>query len=114
HGSASFVRQTESGQIAEAHSVSAGLDYPGVGPELAYLRERGRIEVKTATDDETLAAFAELSRAEGILPALESAHALARTAELARRSEERRVGKGGRSRGRPRAVDRQCRRGVQA
>jgi len=84
HGSASFVLQTESGQIAEAHSVSAGLDYPGVGPELAYLRERGRIEVKTATDDETLAAFAELSRAEGILPALESAHALARTAELAR------------------------------
>jgi len=84
HGSASYVLQTESGQIAEAHSVSAGLDYPGVGPELAYLRERGRLEVKTATDDETLAAFAELSRAEGILPALESAHALARTAELAR------------------------------
>ena len=84
HGSASYVLQTESGQIAEAHSVSAGLDYPGVGPELAYLRERGRLEVKTATDDETLAAFAELSRAEGILPALESAHALARTPELAR------------------------------
>ncbi len=84
HGSASFVLQTESGQIAEAHSVSAGLDYPGVGPELAYLRESGRIEVKTATDDETLAAFAELCRAEGILPALESSHALARTAELAR------------------------------
>jgi tryptophan synthase beta chain len=88
HGSASFVLQTESGQIAEAHSVSAGLDYPGVGPELAYLRERGRIEVKTATDDETLDAFAELSRAEGILPALESAHALARTAELARELEK--------------------------
>ncbi len=84
HGSASFVLQTESGQIAEAHSVSAGLDYPGVGPELAYLMERGRLEVKTATDDETLAAFAELCRAEGILPALESSHALARTAELAR------------------------------
>ncbi len=84
HGSASFVLQTESGQIAEAHSVSAGLDYPGVGPELAYLRETGRLEVRTATDDEALAAFAELCRAEGILPALESSHALARTGELAR------------------------------
>jgi tryptophan synthase beta chain len=84
HGSASFVLQTPEGQIAEAHSVSAGLDYPGVGPELAYLRDSGRLDVRTATDDEALEAFAQLSRLEGILPALESAHALARARDVAR------------------------------
>ena len=84
HGSASSVLQTDDGQIAEAHSVSAGLDYPGVGPELAQLRDAGRLEVRTATDDEALAAFQECCRLEGILPALESAHALARAAEVAR------------------------------
>src|SRR5207245_700845 len=78
HGSASYVLQTEDGQIAEAHSVSAGLDYPGVGPELAQLRDLGRLDVRSATDDEALASFELLSRAEGILPALESAHASAR------------------------------------
>lgn len=84
HGSASFVLQTKDGQIAEAHSVSAGLDYPGVGPELAYLREIGRLEVRTATDDEALSAFELICRAEGILPALESSHAIARIRDVAR------------------------------
>ena len=84
HGSASSVLQTDDGQVAEAHSVSAGLDYPGVGPELAHLRDTGRLEVRTATDDEALDAFAELCRLEGILPALETSHALARARDVAR------------------------------
>ena len=84
HGSASSVLQTDDGQVAEAHSVSAGLDYPGVGPELAYLRDTGRLDVRTATDDEALAAFQECCRLEGILPALETAHALARARDVAR------------------------------
>jgi tryptophan synthase beta chain len=90
HGSASLVLQDDDGQIAEAHSVSAGLDYPGVGPELAFLKEGGRLEVRTATDDEALEAFVLLCRDEGILPALESSHALARAGEIARE-----VGSGG-------------------
>ncbi|MGO8970190.1 MAG: tryptophan synthase subunit beta [Myxococcaceae bacterium] len=84
HGSASSVLQTDDGQVAEAHSVSAGLDYPGVGPELAYLRDTGRIEVRTATDDEALEAFEELCAYEGILPALETSHALVRARDIAR------------------------------
>ncbi|MGZ6028418.1 MAG: tryptophan synthase subunit beta [Myxococcaceae bacterium] len=84
HGSASSVLQTDDGQVAEAHSVSAGLDYPGVGPELAHLRDIGRLDVRTATDDEALAALQECCRLEGILPALETAHALARARDLAR------------------------------
>jgi tryptophan synthase beta chain len=84
HGSASSVLQTPDGQVAEAHSVSAGLDYPGVGPELAHLRDTGRLEVRTATDDEALDAFTELCRLEGILPALETSHALARARNVAR------------------------------
>jgi tryptophan synthase beta chain len=84
HGSASSVLQTDDGQVAEAHSVSAGLDYPGVGPELAQLRDTGRLEVRTATDDEALAALQQCCRLEGILPALETAHALARARDLAR------------------------------
>ena len=84
HGSASSVLQTDDGQVAEAHSVSAGLDYPGVGPELAWLRDCGRLDVRTATDDEALAGFQECCRLEGILPALETAHALARAADVAR------------------------------
>jgi tryptophan synthase beta chain len=83
HGSASFVLQTEEGQISEAHSISAGLDYPGVGPELAYLRDAGRLDVRSATDDEALEAFELTCRAEGILPALESAHAIARARDVA-------------------------------
>jgi tryptophan synthase beta chain len=84
HGSASSILQTEDGQVAEAHSVSAGLDYPGVGPELALLRDSGRLDVRTATDDEALEAFQELCRLEGILPALETAHALARARDISR------------------------------
>jgi tryptophan synthase beta chain len=84
HGSASSVLQTDDGQIQEAHSISAGLDYPGVGPELSALRDAGRLDVRTATDDEALEALRTLCRLEGILPALETAHALARTAEVAR------------------------------
>lgn len=77
HGSLSMVLQDEDGQIQEAHSISAGLDYPSVGPEHAYLREVGRVEYTSATDEEALAAFQSLSRLEGIIPALESAHAIA-------------------------------------
>lgn len=77
HGSKSFVLQTPAGQIREAHSVSAGLDYPGVGPEHAWLKETGRARYVAVTDTEALAAFRLLCRLEGILPALESAHAVA-------------------------------------
>ncbi|NOK35421.1 tryptophan synthase subunit beta [Corallococcus exercitus] len=84
HGSRSLVLQDEHGQIQEAHSISAGLDYPGVGPELAHLAKTGRMEVRTATDDEALAAFYEVARTEGILPALETSHAFAAARALAR------------------------------
>jgi tryptophan synthase beta chain len=77
HGARTKILQDPYGQILESHSVSAGLDYSGVGPELAYLTEKGRIKPRTASDEEALAAFHELSRTEGIIPALESAHALA-------------------------------------
>jgi tryptophan synthase beta chain len=77
HGSLSSVIADEQGQILEAHSVSAGLDYPGVGPEHAWLRDSGRAGYFSVTDAQALAAFAELSRLEGIIPALESAHAIA-------------------------------------
>jgi tryptophan synthase beta chain len=82
HGARSSVLADSDGQILDAHSISAGLDYPGVGPEHAYLRDTGRAEYVGATDDEALAAFSRLARTEGILPALEPAHALARAAEL--------------------------------
>ena len=77
HGAYSFTLQDEEGQIGESHSISAGLDYPGVGPEHAHLRETGRAAYTTCSDAEALLAFEALARAEGILPALESAHALA-------------------------------------
>jgi tryptophan synthase beta chain len=77
HGALSSVLQDEDGQILEAHSVSAGLDYPGVGPEHAFLRDSGRVRYDAVTDAEALAAFRELSRLEGIIPALETAHAIA-------------------------------------
>src|SRR5438093_1020548 len=77
HGSLSYLLQDGDGQVQPAHSVSAGLDYPGVGPEHAYLKDTGRVLYVAVTDQEALAAFAALSRLEGILPALESAHALA-------------------------------------
>lgn len=77
HGSLSYVLQDEDGQTLPVHSVSAGLDYPGVGPEHSYLKETGRAEYVSVTDEEALEAFQELSRLEGILPALEPAHAVA-------------------------------------
>jgi len=79
HGSLSYVLQTDDGQVTPAHSVSAGLDYPGVGPEHAYLRDSGRVRYDTVTDREALDAFHALAQLEGILPALESAHAVAWT-----------------------------------
>jgi tryptophan synthase beta chain len=85
----SFLMQDEWGQVMEAQSISAGLDYPGVGPEHAFLAEIGRARYDAVTDDEVLDAFATLSRTEGIIPALESAHALA----LVIRSREELAGK---------------------
>ena len=77
HGSMSYVLQNDDGQIAEAHSISAGLDYPGVGPEHAYYKELGRFQYASVTDAEALEGFRSLARLEGIMPALESAHAVA-------------------------------------
>jgi tryptophan synthase beta chain len=77
HGSFSYLLQTPEGQVAEPHSISAGLDYPGVGPEHSFLRDTGRVRYESATDAEALSAFGDLSRSEGIIPALESSHALA-------------------------------------
>jgi len=77
HGAMSYLLQDADGQIQEAHSVSAGLDYPGVGPEHAFLKDQGRVRYESATDAEALEMFALLSRLEGIIPALESSHALA-------------------------------------
>jgi tryptophan synthase beta chain len=77
HGSYSFLLQDDDGQVSEAHSISAGLDYPGVGPEHAWLAESGRVRYESATDAEALAAFRDCAREEGIIPALETAHALA-------------------------------------
>jgi tryptophan synthase beta chain len=82
HGARSSLLADEDGQIADAHSISAGLDYPGVGPEHAFLRDAGRAEYLSATDEEALAAFHLLAEREGIIPALEPAHALARALDL--------------------------------
>lgn len=83
HGTLSRLLQDEHGQVLETHSVSAGLDYPGVGPEHAFLAGEGRVHYTFATDEETLAAFSLLCRTEGIIPALESAHAVAAAVKLA-------------------------------
>jgi tryptophan synthase beta chain len=83
HGNRTYLLQDADGQIIETHSVSAGLDYPGVGPEHAWLKDSGRAEYVTITDDEALQAFHDLCRFEGIIPALESSHALAYAAKLA-------------------------------
>jgi tryptophan synthase beta chain len=77
HGQLSYLLQSEDGQIDEAHSISAGLDYPGIGPEHSYLMEQGKVMYDSVTDDEAMEAFVWLSRAEGIVPAFESAHAIA-------------------------------------
>jgi tryptophan synthase beta chain len=83
HGNRTYLLQDDDGQIKEAHSISAGLDYPGIGPEHAWLKDIGRVEYVSATDDEALAAFQLCSRQEGIIPALEPAHALAFVSTLA-------------------------------
>ena len=84
HGTKSFVLQDSFGQIQQTHSISAGLDYPSIGPEHSYLRELGRIDYTYATDKEALKAFHLLSEQEGIIPALESAHAIAHALKLAK------------------------------
>ncbi len=83
HGARSFLLQTESGQVSEAHSISAGLDYPGVGPEHSWLRQAGLADYVTATDDEAMAALERLARSEGIIVALETAHAVSHAIRLA-------------------------------
>jgi len=83
HGNRTYLMQDENGQIIETHSISAGLDYPGVGPEHAWLKDSGRAQYVAATDAEALAAFHALCRFEGIIPALESSHALAYAAKIA-------------------------------
>jgi tryptophan synthase beta chain len=83
HGYYSYILQDENGQVVETHSVSAGLDYPGVGPEHSWLKETGRAEYVAATDAEALDAFRKLAALEGIIPALESAHAVAHAMKLA-------------------------------
>jgi tryptophan synthase beta chain len=83
HGNRTYLLQDADGQIIETHSVSAGLDYPGVGPEHAWLKDSGRASYVGITDDEALAAFHTLCRIEGIIPALESSHAIAHAAKIA-------------------------------
>ena len=83
HGNRTYLLQDDEGQIIEAHSISAGLDYPGIGPEHSWLKELGRVEYVSATDEEALTAFQLLCKLEGIIPALEPAHALAHVTRLA-------------------------------
>ena len=84
HGTMSYLLQNDDGQIATAHSISAGLDYPGVGPEHAYYKDTGRFEFVSITDEEAMEGFQTLTRLEGIMPALESAHAVAHAVRLAK------------------------------
>jgi tryptophan synthase beta chain len=83
HGNRTYLLQDDNGQILATHSISAGLDYPGVGPEHAYLKDSGRAQYVAVTDDQALAAFHRLCRTEGIIPALESSHAVAYAMQLA-------------------------------
>jgi len=91
HGTYSYVLQDDTGQTMPVHSVSAGLDYPGVGPEHSYWKDAGRVRYTTATDDEALQEFCELSRTEGIIPALESSHALVEARKMAPQMGSRQV-----------------------
>ncbi|HLD36690.1 MAG TPA: pyridoxal-phosphate dependent enzyme, partial [Planctomycetota bacterium] len=84
HGSYSYLLQDKDGQVRPTHSVSAGLDYPGVGPEHSYFKDTRRVKYVAVTDDEAVKAFKELSRCEGIIPALESSHAIAYTKKMCR------------------------------
>ena len=83
HGNRTYLLQNEDGQIRDGHSISAGLDYPGIGPEHSWLKESGRVEYVAIRDDEALDAFQLCTRQEGIIPALEPAHALAHVAKIA-------------------------------
>ena len=91
HGNRTYVMADDNGQIIGTHSISAGLDYPGVGPEHSWLKDSGRVEYTAVTDDEALAAFHELTRREGIIPALESAHAIAHAKKLAPQLDKDRI-----------------------
>jgi tryptophan synthase beta chain len=91
HGNRTYLLQDSHGQITEAHSISAGLDYPGIGPEHSWLHEQGRVQYVGATDDEALAAFQLCSKLEGIIPALECAHGLAQVFKLAREMEREKI-----------------------
>ena len=91
HGSKSYLLQDDKGQVKETHSVAAGLDYPGVGPEMSYLRDRGRVQFDSATDDEAIASIRFLAEVEGIIPALESAHAIAVVRRLAPKLKKRQI-----------------------
>ena len=88
HGSKTLLMQTNDGQITEPYSISAGLDYPGVGPEHAYLKDENRVEYKAVTDDEVIDAFLILTRTEGIIPALESAHAIAHAIKISKKMKK--------------------------
>src|SRR5579864_3464811 len=88
HGNRTYLLMNDDGQIEEAHSISAGLDYPGIGPEHAWLNDMGRVRFLSATDDEAVAAFQLCSKLEGIIPALEPAHALARAIDIARQNSK--------------------------
>ena len=91
HGSKSYLLQDREGQVRHTHSIAAGLDYPGVGPELSYLRDRGRVRFASATDREAIVALKELAEVEGIIPALESAHAIAEVMRLAPRLKKSQI-----------------------
>ena len=88
HGMMTYLMQDKDGQISETHSISAGLDYPGVGPEHAYLKDQKRVEYKTVTDNEVVDAFLTLTRTEGIIPALESAHAIAYAIKVSKKMKK--------------------------
>ena len=88
HGMMTYLMQDKDGQISETHSISAGLDYPGVGPEHAYLKDKNRVEYKAVTDDEVIDAFLILTRTEGIIPALESAHAIAYAIKISKKMKK--------------------------
>ena len=88
HGMMTYLMQDKDGQISETHSISAGLDYPGVGPEHAYLKDENRVEYRAVTDDEVIDAFLILTRTEGIIPALESAHAIAHAIKISKKMKK--------------------------
>jgi len=91
HGNRTYLMEDNNGQIIETHCISAGLDYPGVGPEHAWLKDTGRANYVAITDKEALAAFHEVTLTEGIIPALESSHALAYTAKLAKTMDKDKI-----------------------